>query len=304
MGDAVRPAVGVAEREGAEKVMELSLTEQLMFSTVRIEVTFTDDRIGTGTGFFFNLLDDGSERVPVIVTNRHVVTGTVTGRFQLTIALEDGTPDVGNVEVVELDQFEQRWLAHPDPEVDLCVMPLSPIITEAQKRAVNFFQRSMGASLIPSDEKLLELMPAEEILMVGYPIGIWDSVNNLPVFRQGIAATHPGYRYDGRDEFLIDAACYPGSSGSPVLIVNQSSYRTREGITFGSRALFLGVLFGGFEHTLEGEITVVEIPTQNVPIAKSLIPINLGRVIRASKILDFEAAIKAARENREGSKPQ
>ena len=183
-------------------------------------------------------------------------------------------------------------------------MPLSPIITEAQKRAVNFFQRSMGASLIPSDEKLLELMPAEEILMVGYPIGIWDSVNNLPVFRQGIAATHPGYRYNGRDEFLIDAACYPGSSGSPVLIVNQGSYRTREGIAIGSRALFLGVLYASPRYTIEGEITVVEIPTQNVPIAKSSIPSNLGHVIRASKILDFEAAIRTAQESGESAKPQ
>ena len=36
----------------------LSITEQLTFSTVRIEVT-TKEGSGTGTGFFFNFLDDG-----------------------------------------------------------------------------------------------------------------------------------------------------------------------------------------------------------------------------------------------------
>jgi hypothetical protein len=39
---------------------------------------------------------------------------------------------------------------------------------------------------------LVELSPAEEILMIGYPNGIWDDVNNMPVFRRKIAVTYPG----------------------------------------------------------------------------------------------------------------
>ena len=53
----------------------LSITEQLAFSTVRIEVT-TKEGSGTGTGFFFNFLDDGKQRIPAIVTNKHVVSNT------------------------------------------------------------------------------------------------------------------------------------------------------------------------------------------------------------------------------------
>lgn len=52
--------------------------------------------------------------------------------------------------------------------------------------------------------------------MVGYPDGIWDEFNNQPIVRRGITATHPKNDFNGKGEFLIDAVCFPGSSGSPV----------------------------------------------------------------------------------------
>ena len=57
---------------------DLSLTEQVAFSTVRIEVEF-DGQKGFGTGFFFALLKDGDNSVPVIVTNKHGVQGAKPG---------------------------------------------------------------------------------------------------------------------------------------------------------------------------------------------------------------------------------
>jgi len=60
--------------------------------------------------------------------------------------------------------------------------------------------------------------------MVGYPIGLWDEKNNYPIFRKGITATHPANDYNGKSEFMIDAACFPGSSGSPVYIIDELNY--------------------------------------------------------------------------------
>ena len=54
--------------------------------------------------------------------------------------------------------------------------------------------------------------------MIGYPDGIWDSVNNLPVIRKGITATHPHISWNGKTEFLTDIASFPGSSGSPYFL--------------------------------------------------------------------------------------
>ena len=51
-----------------------------------------------------------------------------------------------------------------------------------------------------------ELSAIEEIIMIGYPVGIWDSANNMPIVRKGITATRPDIDYEGRKEFMIDAA--------------------------------------------------------------------------------------------------
>jgi hypothetical protein len=55
---------------------------------------------------------------------------------------------------------------------------------------------------------------------VGYPRAIKYYHNNFPIIRKGITATHPIIRFNYSNEFLIDAPCYPGVSGSPVIFKN------------------------------------------------------------------------------------
>jgi hypothetical protein len=116
--------------------------------------------------------------------------------------------------------------------------------------------------------------------MVGYPIGLSDQVNHKPIVRKGITATNAKNDYDGKKQFLIDCACFPGSSGSPVFICDESETLTW---TTRPRLIFLGVLFGGPEFTATGEIKFSNIPVE--PVARTKIPMNLGCVIKASEIL-------------------
>ena len=41
-----------------------------------------------------------------------------------------------------------------------------------------------------------ELSAVEEILMIGYPNGLWDAVNNYPLIRRGVTASHPAVDFD------------------------------------------------------------------------------------------------------------
>jgi hypothetical protein len=114
----------------------------------------------------------------------------------------------------------------------------------------------------------------------------------MPVFRRGIAATHPGKHYNGRPEFMIDAACYPGSSGSLVFLHQVAFYdRKTKHIawdTSGSRTQLLGILHSGPQYPVAGEIKIVAIPTINVPISVTPLMLHLGIVVRAEKLFDFE----------------
>ena len=54
----------------------------------------------------------------------------------------------------------------------------------------------------------------------------------------------------------------------------------------------LGVLYAGPQQTVEGKIKIVDAPTKSIPLAESRIPINLGNVIKARRILDFESVFE------------
>ncbi|HZK96398.1 MAG TPA: serine protease [Prolixibacteraceae bacterium] len=270
----------------------LSASEQLTYSTVRIECEYNDGTRGTGTGFFFQFLkDEVSDRyIPVVITNKHVINGATKGRLIFTKANANNEPIDTQHFQVYIDNFESFWRKHPATDVDLCAMPIAPFLTEASNRGEKLFYISLDKSLIPSDQQLSDFSALEEILMVGYPNGIWDHVNNKPILRKGITATHPNFDYCGKKEIMIDAACFPGSSGSPVFVFNEGGYRDKRGNTFmgGSRIILLGILYAGPQHTAQGEIQIIDVPTSERPIAISRIPNNLGLIIKSERIFELE----------------
>ena len=244
----------------------------------------------SGTGFFYDLII-GDKTIPLIVTNKHVVQNMKKGLFRLTKSNSNGNPDYTNHFTISYDtDFEKMWYFHPDANVDLCVLPINPLLEAANKMGSPLFYRCLDNSLIPSKTQITDLDATEDIIMIGYPNGLWDSVNNMPIVRRGITATSVGIDYEGRKEFLIDAACFPGSSGSPVLICDVGGYTDKKGnLNWGkSRVCLLGILYAGPQLTVTGEIKVVTIPNvQQKALSVSHIPNNLGYIIKSERLLDF-----------------
>jgi hypothetical protein len=135
----------------------------------------------------------------------------------------------------------------------------------------------------------------EDVIMLGYPNGIWDAKHNLPIIRRGVTATHAKLPLNGKPEFLIDAACFPGSSGSPVFLANIGGYFDYAGnLIFGSRVFLLGTLWGGPVQRTEGEVKVVEVPVDTKAVAQWAVPMNLGYVVRATELRRLEEAVRKA----------
>ena len=277
-----------------------TIPNALAFTTVRLECTTSNQECAIGTGFHLKFKNSGKS---VLVTNKHVVDKAIKGKVSFTVSQnESGEPEIGNHFEAVLENLAQTWIPHPDPTVDLAAIPISRLtISRLTARYDKNHSQSQGFlppivdSLIPSRTELEEMRLIEDVIMVGYPIGLWDSFNNLPVVRRGITATHPGIDFEGRTEFLIDCACFPGSSGSPVFRYTPELPITGSGdITItggGAQLALLGVLYAGPLYSVDGIIAPVNIPTMFSEVSKTNIPVNIGMIIRSERLLEFEQLI-------------
>lgn len=189
----------------------LAPTEQLMHATVMIECIDKDNAKSSGTGFFFALFNQPEKdvSVPVIVSNKHVARGAITGFLTLTLAKSDGTPDFGNHVRVSIPKFEQQWVQHPDAQVDLAIFPCANVLKELIDAGRKIFWRSLDQSLVPTSDELRSYMPVEDVLVIGYPDGISDITNNAPVFRRGITATSPYLDFFGEERVFDRRGNFP-----------------------------------------------------------------------------------------------
>ena len=272
--------------------MNLSISEQLTYSTIRIECEDVNGNLSTGTGYFFKFKEnkETGEHITALITNKHVINNAQNGKLIFTMSSKEGKPiDTDHYPVI-VNDFEKSWIMHPDEDVDLCIFPIAGLLNDLRSKNINLFYIPIDLSFLPTKEQLEDLSALEEVIMIGYPNGIWDAYNNKPILRKGVTATQPILDYNGKKEFMIDMACFPGSSGSPVFIFNEGGYQDKKGKTFmgESRIIFLGTLYAGPQYVAIGEIDIVNISTETKPISISQIPINLGLVIKHDRILELE----------------
>lgn len=140
----------------------------------------------------------------------------------------------------------------------------------------------MTEDRIPDDlTQKKELKSIEDIWTIGYPNGLWDTTNNLPIIRESITATTPYIDYNGKREFLIDRKVISGSDGSPIIFY-RDPYLDKDNYTeSGPRLYLLGILSSNSQSTVQGNSKSTN-PSSNV------VPENLGLVIKASEILEFK----------------
>ena len=263
----------------------VSISERMMFNTVRLVAS--DGSSGTGYFYNFNVKDAA---VPVIITNKHVVNYNQNETMTFYLHLHNGEDKSDENYQVTL---KTNWIFHSNK--DLCFCFVNPVFEYVKKQTGKcVFYIAIDETILPTQEMLENLSALEELVMVGYPIGLWDKQNNFPIFRKGYTSSHPAIDFNEKGIGLVDMACFPGSSGSPIYILNEGGYKDKMGnLNWGqSRIIFLGTLFSGPVYDATGKLVVTDIPTsQQIVQAHTGVMVNLGYYIKASEILEFKRIV-------------
>ncbi|HET9122635.1 MAG TPA: serine protease [Acidiferrobacteraceae bacterium] len=259
-----------------------SITKKLLFNTIRVDTELEDGSAGSGTAFIVSHAH-GRGSHTFVVTNRHLVDGVRRGGLVFT-QKRGGQPLIGQRFELHIEDFPHAWFMHPDPELDLAIIPMRPLEQAARDQGLELYYHVIDTRLIPDAATLHSLDALEEVLFVGYPSGVWDQINLMPILRRGTTATPMALDFEGRPEFLIDAAVYPGSSGSPVFLYQQDSLRPEQNMR--RKFLFAGVVAAVFFREEANHLVPVPVPANNSSLVMGSEMIDLGLVIKAQAVIE------------------
>jgi hypothetical protein len=277
VGDALLDAA--SPRKGADVQVETT-AEQMFFVTARIQGT-GGGKSWVGTGFVYSVETDKGP-AHFLVTNKHVLRDAETLAISMIAARPDGTAALGRASQVNWTPFnDNAWVGHELEQVDVAVIPFSRLLEALLAAGSPAFFRSVGSDIALNSARTAELDALESVVFIGYPSGIFDTANLLPIMRRGTTATPIAVDYLGLPAFVIDASVFPGSSGSPVLLFDRGMYSIRNGGTaIGTRLMLLGILASIHVSHVEGNVRLLP--------ARLAIdfdqPLGLGIVFRAEAI--------------------
>ena len=187
----------------------------------------------TATGFLYSYpfeLDsnNGQRRyMTCLVTNRHVVEDVeeLVSRFNRSMNQASQTFPIK----LHTSEGKPRWTMHPNG-ADVAVIPISLKILEEQGIEFAVFQEDQNA--LAREQALTSgISEGDGVFILGFPLGEAGEQRNYAIVRQGIIARIQDWLRGEVNQFLVDAAIYPGNSGGPVLtkpevahITNTQSY--------------------------------------------------------------------------------
>jgi len=242
--------------------------------TTPVEVEFRDGRTVQGSGFFYleyKPIEGETEGLHwhdvthmYLVTAKHVIQPNRLGDIvRLTYALRVGDGDHTVWHRLNLDGKTLGMRLHlcKKEATDVAVVDIYEQWTDEMKKSADLQAHFLGASAV-SPEKFpgrtpAEIQPGDDVMVIGYPLGMDDPFNKLPIFKRGLLNTPIGMHFDGKDAFLFDFKYYDGASGSLIIAKSPQIFVTKEGkVAFSNYSdfVFLGVY--------EGEEYRTDDPTQ------------------------------------------
>jgi hypothetical protein len=164
------------------------------------------------TGFFYL-----QEEFLYLITARHVVHDEATGHHpdHLHVSLHCVADDMSRSEDLIIPLYvdaTQQWFECQDGSAVADVVAVSINDPDVlRSRFVTVFRQS---DIMQADEKI---PLGQDALILGFPLGFSDTLNNLPIVRRATIASSFAHPFKGSPYFLTDARLHRGMSGSPVI---------------------------------------------------------------------------------------
>ena len=179
------------------------------------------ERRPVGTGFFISVIgDDQKVRSIYLATARHVVQILKGSEGDTFVRVNKNTSGVEYLPIPE-----DRWREHPEPEVDLAVLPWSwPRVQNIAIAALpleNLTQRR-ASHIAGEREKPWPPNEGEQTVLMGLMLSYQGEERNLPIVRVGHVALNSDEPMDfegGLSNYrIIESQAYKGNSGAPVWV--------------------------------------------------------------------------------------
>lgn len=259
----------------------------LPFCVARITagVTGSSSAMAYGTGFLYRFVLPGGD-VICLVSNKHVLENRPWIEVGFAQRTADDRRAFGPSTNLRVPAGSVPIIGHPNPTVDLAIMPIVPLVHDLKSKGFEAFILTLDSSVCITPDRAETLNAATDVIMVGFPNGLMDHTNNLPVLRRGSLATPYRADYAGNRDFVVDIAAFGGSSGSPVFAFFNGLEPTPQGMNMGGQSFYLiGVLHSGPVLNAEGRIEQRPVPTQTVVVTQQMI--HLGYCAKIALLDDF-----------------
>lgn len=188
------------------------MIESLPLAVTRVTTLLGQQVLTNATGFFF----ERDERL-YVVTSRHVVLDEASDHHPDRIEIELHVNQRNLAETVQFSILLYRegksiWREGLDSAGAIDVVAI-----QLERKALPdalLLQAFAPANLVG---KLDSVEMGDSVLIVGFPLGVHDTLHRLPVARQSVIASAFGIRFQGKGYFLTDARLHRGTSGAPVV---------------------------------------------------------------------------------------
>jgi len=186
--------------------------ESLLLAVTRVSTMLGQGQLTNATGFFFER--DGRL---YLVTSRHVVHDETERHFpdRLEVELHVDPQTIGRTVQFSIPLYrdgKSLWREGLDSAGAIDVVAIE--LERAAMPKSLLLRAFTPAHLV---ERLDQVELGTSVLVVGFPLGVHDTLHRLPVARQSVIASAFGIRFQGKGYFLTDARLHRGMSGAPVV---------------------------------------------------------------------------------------